>query len=98
MRDRSIAGWKAKSKFSSVWPVGIFELFSIVRMRRSSRPARSARPRHHNRRPLQAGGGWLRLLEIGAQIIRSVRRIKIAMAFACPAATAFRLAHARLCT
>jgi hypothetical protein len=23
IRDRSIAGWKAKSKVSSVWPVGI---------------------------------------------------------------------------
>jgi hypothetical protein len=40
----------------------------------------------------------LRLLKIGAQVTRSVRRIKIAMASACPAATAFRLAHARLCT
>ena len=39
-----------------------------------------------------------KLLKIGAQVTRSVRRIKIAMASACPAATAFRLAHARLCT
>jgi hypothetical protein len=40
----------------------------------------------------------LKLLKIGAQVTRSVRRIRIAMASACPAATAFRLAHARLCT
>jgi len=45
MRERSIAGWKAKSKFSSVGPVGIFAVFSIVRTRRSSRPERSAS--HH---------------------------------------------------
>jgi len=40
----------------------------------------------------------LKLLKIAAQVTRSVRRIKIAMASACPSATAFRLAHARLCT
>jgi hypothetical protein len=40
----------------------------------------------------------LRLLKIGAQVTRSVRRIKIAMASACPSADVFRLAHARLCT
>ena len=40
----------------------------------------------------------LKLLKIGAQVTRSVRRIRIAMASACPSATAFRLAHARLCT
>ena len=39
----------------------------------------------------------LRLLKIGAQVTRSVRRIKIAMASACPSAAVFRLAHARLC-
>jgi hypothetical protein len=39
----------------------------------------------------------LRLLKIGAQVTRSVRRIKIAMASACPSADLFRLAHARLC-
>jgi hypothetical protein len=27
MRDRSMAGWKAKSKFSSVCPIGIFAVF-----------------------------------------------------------------------
>jgi hypothetical protein len=40
----------------------------------------------------------LKLLKIGAQVTRSVRRIKIAMASACPSAAVFRLAHARLCT
>jgi hypothetical protein len=40
----------------------------------------------------------LKLLKIGAQVTRSVRRIKIAMASACPSADVFRLAHARLCT
>jgi hypothetical protein len=39
----------------------------------------------------------LKLLKIGAQVTRSVRRIKIAMASACPSAAVFRLAHARLC-
>jgi hypothetical protein len=39
----------------------------------------------------------LRLLKIGAQVTKSVRRIKIAMASACPSADLFRLAHARLC-
>jgi hypothetical protein len=40
----------------------------------------------------------LKLLKIGAQVTRSVRRIKIAMASACPSAAVFRVAHARLCT
>jgi hypothetical protein len=40
----------------------------------------------------------LKLLKIGAQVTRSVRRIKIAMASACPTAAVFRVAHARLCT
>jgi len=39
----------------------------------------------------------LRLLKIGAQVTRSVRRIRIAMASACPHAAIFALAHARLC-
>lgn len=39
----------------------------------------------------------LRLLRIGAQVTKSVRRIKVAMASACPTAQVFRLAHARLC-
>jgi len=39
----------------------------------------------------------LKLLKIGAQIRISVRRIKIAMASACPPAQEFALAHARLC-
>ncbi len=39
----------------------------------------------------------LKLLKIGAQVTRSVRRIKIAMASACPSAAVFRVAHARLC-
>jgi len=39
----------------------------------------------------------LRLLKIGAQVTRSVRRIRIAMASACPHADVFALAHARLC-
>ena len=38
----------------------------------------------------------LRLLKIGAVVTKSVRRIRIAMASACPDAAAFRLAHARL--
>ena len=38
----------------------------------------------------------LKLLKIGALVTRSVRRIRIAMASACPYATEFRLAHARL--
>ncbi|MGF1660378.1 MAG: IS1380 family transposase, partial [Rubrimonas sp.] len=39
----------------------------------------------------------LRLLKIGAQVTQSVRRIRIAMASACPHADVFALAHARLC-
>jgi len=39
----------------------------------------------------------LKLLKIGAQIRISVRRIKVAMASACPYANQFALAHARLC-
>jgi hypothetical protein len=38
-----------------------------------------------------------KLLKIGAQVRVSVRRIKIAIASACPYQTEFRLAHARLC-
>ena len=38
----------------------------------------------------------LKLLKIGARVTVSVRRIKIAMASACPHQTAFALAHARL--
>ena len=38
----------------------------------------------------------LKLLKIGAQLRRSVRRIRIAMASACPYAQEFALAHARL--
>jgi hypothetical protein len=39
----------------------------------------------------------LKLLKIGAQITVSVRRIRVAMASACPSAAEFVLAHARLC-
>ena len=39
----------------------------------------------------------LKLLKIGARVIVSVRRIKIAMASACPYQAVFALAHARLC-
>lgn len=38
----------------------------------------------------------LKLLKIGAVVTKSVQRIKIAMSSACPDATAFRLAYARL--
>jgi hypothetical protein len=38
----------------------------------------------------------LRLLKIGALVRISVRRVKVAMASACPAADEFALAHARL--
>ena len=38
----------------------------------------------------------LKLLKIGARVTVSVRRIKVAMASACPHQTAFALAHARL--
>ena len=41
--DRCTAGWNAKSKFASVWPVGRPESRSDVRTRRSSR--RSSSPR-----------------------------------------------------
>ena len=37
----------------------------------------------------------LKLLKIGAQVRRSVRRIKIAMASACPYQTEYHLAHLR---
>ena len=40
----------------------------------------------------------LKLLKIGARVTLSVRRIKIAMASACPQQATFALAHARLCT
>jgi hypothetical protein len=39
----------------------------------------------------------LKLLKIGAQVRVSVRRIKVAMASACPYAEEFALAHARRC-
>ncbi|MER9877016.1 IS1380 family transposase [Mesorhizobium sp. M0195] len=39
----------------------------------------------------------LKLLKIGAQVRVSVRRIKVAMASACPYAQEFSLAHARIC-
>jgi hypothetical protein len=38
-----------------------------------------------------------KLLKLGAQVRVSVRRVKIAMASACPYATEFALAHARIC-
>jgi hypothetical protein len=38
----------------------------------------------------------LKLMKIGAQVTKSVRRIRVAMASACPYADEFRLAHARL--
>jgi hypothetical protein len=38
----------------------------------------------------------LKLLEIGAVVTKSVRRIRIAMSTACPSAAEFRLAYARL--
>ena len=37
MRERPMAGWKAKSKFSRVWPEGRLESRSEVRILRSSR-------------------------------------------------------------
>ncbi|MBY5703952.1 IS1380 family transposase [Rhizobium leguminosarum] len=40
----------------------------------------------------------LKLLKIGAQVRVSVRRIKVAMASACPYADEFIRAHARMCT
>ena len=40
----------------------------------------------------------LKLLKIGAQVRLSARRIRIAMASACPHAETFAHAHARLCT
>jgi hypothetical protein len=43
-----------------------------------------------------AGSIRLKLLKIGARVTVSVRRIKIAMASACPYQTEFALAHARL--
>ena len=39
----------------------------------------------------------LKLLKVGAQLRISARRIRIAMASACPHADVFALAHARLC-
>jgi hypothetical protein len=39
----------------------------------------------------------LKLMKIGAQVRITVRRIRIAMASACPYADEFALAHARLC-
>ena len=39
----------------------------------------------------------LTLLKIGAQVTRSVRRVRVAMASACPHADVFALAHVRLC-
>ena len=38
----------------------------------------------------------LKLLKLGARVTVSVRRIKIAIASACPQQAAFALAHARL--
>ena len=38
----------------------------------------------------------LKLLKIGAQVTLSVRRVRVAMASACPYADEFALAHARL--
>ncbi len=39
----------------------------------------------------------LKLLKIGAQVTVTVRRIRVAMASACPYADEFALAHTRLC-
>jgi hypothetical protein len=39
----------------------------------------------------------LKLLKLGAQVTVTVRRIRVAMASACPHAVEFALAHARLC-
>jgi hypothetical protein len=39
----------------------------------------------------------LKLLKLGAQVTVTVRRIRVAMASACPYAVEFALAHARLC-
>ncbi|WP_211234262.1 transposase, partial [Rhodovibrio salinarum] len=39
----------------------------------------------------------LKLMKIGAQVTVTVRRIRVAMASACPYAEEFALAHARLC-
>jgi Transposase DDE domain group 1 len=38
-----------------------------------------------------------KLLKIGALVTVSVRRVRVAMASACPYAAVFRLAHRRLC-
>jgi len=43
------------------------------------------------------GSTRLKLLKIGAQVRISVRRIRIAMASACPYAQEFALAHAQIC-
>jgi hypothetical protein len=39
----------------------------------------------------------LKLMKIGAQVTVTVRRIRVAMASACPYAEEFAMAHARLC-
>ena len=39
----------------------------------------------------------LKLLKIGAQVTVTVRRVRVAMASACPYGDEFSLAHARLC-
>jgi hypothetical protein len=39
----------------------------------------------------------LKLMKVGAQVTVTVRRIRVAMASACPYAEEFALAHARLC-
>ena len=52
--------------------------------------------RHTDFETTTCGTIRLKLLKIGARVTVSVRRIKIAMASACPAQAAFALAHARL--
>ena len=63
MRERSIAGRKAKSKFSSVWPSGRFETFSGAMMNRwrAARAADAALPPRRAPRPPGAGSSGRRV-------------------------------------
>ena len=69
-----------------------FSSFAYVRCRRCA--ASLCRAPNWRRPP--AGGIRSKLLKLGARVTVSVRRIKIAIASACPHQAAFALAHARL--
>jgi hypothetical protein len=71
MRERSIAGWTAKSKLSSVRPSGRFETLSEVFTPHASRPERSAASSWSSKACGDLGGAD-RLAEKAAEALGSI--------------------------